>query len=332
MLYKGLMGWIFFMAMHPVKPLQPFRFNGSAQGTTYQVTYYAEDSFVVKSQLDSILNKIDSSLSLYKSYSLINEFNNSATGITVDDHFSKVVNAALETYQQTNGLFDITVYPLTEAWGFGPVKPKTKPDSLSVRQLLACVDSRLIYWDNNKLTKKNPCVKIDPNGIAQGYAVDVMADFLEKNGVRDYLVELGGEIRIKGRKHPSGEKMAVGIEAPGDQDDQLPIEKKIWIGEGAITTSGTYRRYHESNGKRISHLLNPLSGFPVENELISVSLYAKDAMTADAYDNALMAMGLNKALDFIEKRKDMAAFFIYRKKNGTVVDTMSSRFYDFLKR
>jgi thiamine biosynthesis lipoprotein len=120
--------------------------------------------------------------------------------------------------------------------------------------------------------------------------------------------------------------MSVGIETPGEDADFSLIEIIVYLDKGAITTSGNYRRYYESNGKKISHLLNPKTGYSLQNELISVTVYAKDAMTADGYDNAIMAMGLVKGLAFVEKKKDLAAHFIYKKNDGTVVDTMSNRF------
>lgn len=318
-----------FISIHD-KDIRKIIINGTAQGTTYHIAYYAGDSLITKRQIDSILDRIDSSLSIYKPYSIVSQFNNSANGILADDHFKKVVVKALDTYRQTNGLFDITVEPLTAIWGFGPGKIKEVPDSAAIKQLLPCVNSRLLYWKGNKLQKKKPCVRLDPNGIGQGYAVDVIANFFEQKGMNHYLVELGGEIRIKGRK-PGNEKMSIGIEAPGDDADFSLIEKIVWLDNGAITTSGNYRRYYESKGEKISHLFNPTTGFSLHNELISVTVYAKDAMTADAYDNALMAMGLQKAMAFVEKRKDMAAHFIYRKKDGTIADTLSKRFYALLK-
>lgn len=313
------------------KGMKKIQINGLAQGTTYHITYYGVDSIILKLQIDSILDKIDSSLSLYKSYSLVTQFNNSTDGIVVDGHFRKVINKAIETYQKTNGLFDVTVEPLTEVWGFGPSGVKTYPDSSTIRNMLSCVNSKLIKWKGQKLVKKKPCVKIDPNGIAQGYSVDVIADFFEQKGIADYLIELGGEIRVKGRKQPGKEKMSIGIEAPGDDPDFSLIEKIVWLDNGAITTSGNYRRYYESKGEKVSHLLNPKTGYSLHNELISVTVYAKDAITADAYDNALMAMGLQKAMAFVEKRKDMAAHFIYRKADGSITDTLSKRFRVLLK-
>ena len=305
--------------------IKKIQISGFAQGTTYHTTYYAADSLVSKKQIDSILDKIDSSLSLYKPWSLINQFNNSKDGLVVDGHFVKVVKKAQEVYKNTNGLFDITVYPLTVAWGFGPIKTDSIPGPESIRKILSCVNSGLLYWQNKKLMKKKSCVKIDANGIAQGYSVDVLADFFELSGVKNYLIELGGEIRIKGRK-PGNEKMSIGIEAPGDEADFSVIEKIVYLDKGAITTSGNYRSYYESKGKKISHLLNPRTGYSLQNELISVTVYAKDAITADGYDNAIMAMGLKKGLAFVDKDKGLAAHFIYRKNDGTVADTLSKRF------
>jgi len=312
-------------------PIQKIQLNGAAQGTTYHITYYSNDTLITKIQIDSILDKIDSSLSLYKPYSLISQFNRSQNGLVVDAHFKKVVDKALDTYRQTQGLFDITVEPLTEAWGFGPQKPTGLPDSATIRSFLPCIDSRLLYWKGMMLMKRKPCVHLDANGIAQGYSVDVIAQFFESRGIHNYLIELGGELRVKGRKLPGGERMSVGIEAPGDDPDVSLIEKIAWMDHGAITTSGNYRRYYESNGKKISHLMNPATGYPLQNELISVTVFANDAITADAYDNALMGMGLKKALAFVDARKDMAAHFIYHKPDGSVADTSSKRFRKLLQ-
>ena len=310
--------------------MKKIQIDGFAQGTTYHISYYSKDSLVNKRQVDSILDKIDSSLSLYKPYSLINQFNKSEDGLEGDEHFVQVVKKAQEIYKKTNGLFDITIYPLTIAWGFGPQKTDSIPDAAAIKKILPCVNSSLLYWKGKKLMKKKPCVKVDANGIAQGYSVDVLANFFDHLGINNYLIELGGEIRIKGRK-PGGKKMSIGIEAPGDDPEFSFIQKVLWSDHGAITTSGNYRRYYESEGKKITHLINPKTGYSLENELISVTVYAKDAITADGYDNAIMAMGLKKGLAFVEKDKELAAHFIYRKKDGTISDTVSKRFRVLLK-
>jgi thiamine biosynthesis lipoprotein len=172
-------------------------------------------------------------------------------------------------------------------------------------------------------------VQIDVNGIAQGYSVDVLADFFEANGIRNYIIEVGGEIRVKGKKYPENISMKIGIEAPASDFDSERLQKVISLDSGAVTTSGSYRKYHESRGKKVSHIINPKTGYSAQNELISVTVFAKDAITADAYDNALMLMGLSQAIKFVDGRKDMSAYFIYENA-GVIKDTFSNRFKDFL--
>ncbi|RZM08246.1 MAG: FAD:protein FMN transferase [Pedobacter sp.] len=309
-----------------------YEIKGFAQGTTYHIIYYATDSIITQAAIDSIVTRLDSSLSIYKPNSLVSQFNRSSSGIKPDIHLKNVVNKAIQTYQQTNGLFDITVYPLTIGWGFGPGGRKGQMTDSFITQSLPCVNTKLLYWKGNFLAKKKPCVQLDPNGIAQGYSVDIIANFIAKHRIINYLVELGGEIRIHGKKQPTKERLSIGIEAPGDDPEFSPLSLIVYPPEGGITTSGNYRRYYESNGKRISHLFDPRTGYPIQNELISVTLFAKDAFTSDAYDNALMAMGLQKAMKFVEARKDFAAHFIFRRVDGTIADTMTSRFKPFLNR
>jgi thiamine biosynthesis lipoprotein len=337
--------WIFFTAFfvhhHPalvgiskdLRPvsLRPYQLSGLAQGTSYHITYYSKDSVVLSSQIDSILNRIDSSLSLYKPYSLICAFNRADREIQMDGHLSAVIRQSLDTYRQTGGLFDITVQPLVEAWGFSAHKPSEYPDSARIRQILSCIGSDQLSIRGDYLLKSRSCIHIDLDGIAQGYSVDVLANFLEQHHVNTYLVELGGELRVKGRK-PSGERMRVGIEAPNENEFENPIIQKIlYMDSGAVTTSGNYRAWHERGGKKFSHTINPHTGYPIDNELISVTVYAKNAITADAYDNALMAMGLAKAMEFVDGRKDIAAFFIYRDKSGANVSATSKCFNALLK-
>lgn len=305
--------------------------NGKAQGTTYHITWYAQDSTIGQPQIDSILARIDTSLSIYNPQSLITKFNNS-NSVVMDNHFRAVLNKSLETYRQTNGIFDITVLPLVQAWGFGPKKVNALPDSATIRSIKGCVTSLNLYTKGNTLYKRKSCTGIDVNGIAQGYSVDVIAGFLEAHDIRNYLVEVGGEIRVKGQKQPGNDKMKIGIEAPGENDFELSmISKIISVDSGAITTSGSYRKFYESEGKKITHLIDPRTGYPAQNELISVTVFAPDAITADALDNALMVMGLKKALQFTEQRKNIAAHFIYRTPGGKIADTASSRFYKLLQ-
>lgn len=314
--------------------IKNIQLSGHAQGTTWHATYFYSDSVVTKRQLDSILEVIDSSLSLYKPYSTIVAFNNSTSGIKIDKHFRNVVEKSLDTYQQTNGLSDITVGPLVEAWGFGVDPHSNVPDDSVIKSLLPCVDSKNIRLHNDSLIKSKPCVKIDVNGIAQGYSVDVIASFLESNGIQNYLIELGGELRVKGKKQPGNIPFRIGIESPSGDDFNIPPMQKIIILDsgGAITTSGNYRKYRESKGKRFSHIIDPKTGKSADNEMISATVYATDAITADAYDNALMLMGVEKAIQFVENRKDLGAYLIYKKKDGKIADTASTLFRQLINR
>lgn len=312
--------------------IKAYHLSGNAQGTTFNITYYAVDSLFTLREADSVFNSIDSLLSLYKPYSLITAFNRSDSGIVMDTHLQQVVKRSLEVYANTNGAFDITVWPLVTAWGFGLKKIEGLPDSQTIAKLMPCIGSDKLMIDGNHLSKKLPCVQIDVNGIAQGYTVDVLAEFMEAKGIKNYLVELGGEIRLRGRKQPGYQQMKIGIESPGGDQFLPPVIKKIIaIDSGAITTSGSYRKFYESKGKRFPHIIDPATGFTTQNELISVTVFAKDAITADAYDNALMVMGIEKALRFASANKEIEAMFIYRNGKGVISDTATAGFYAIMQ-
>jgi thiamine biosynthesis lipoprotein len=321
-----------FSSSRKASDFETFRIRGFTQGTSYQITYYAKEKTIDKHQVEHILSSIDSSLSIYKPYSLINRFNHSQSGLAMDQHLERVVKKSLEISAKAGTAFDITVLPLVQAWGFGAVAISSLPDSATIQSLLKCVGTEKIRIQQNYLQKASPCVSIDVNGIAQGYSVDVLAKFLEKRGIENYLVEIGGEMRIKGRKQPGGERMSVGIEGPGgDEFQPYPIQAIIQPEYGAITSSGNYRKFYQAGGKILSHLIDPKSGYPIQNEMISVTVWAKDAMSADGYDNALMGMGLEKALKFAAQQEELEAFFIYQKADGTVTDTASLGFYQLMK-
>lgn len=316
----------FLLLFFPKKELKEFKIHGYAQGTDYSISYYATDSVVTKGDIDRILVLIDSSMSLYKPYSLISRFNAGTEGVVLDAHFLKVMKKSFEIYQSTHGKFDVTVKPLVQAWGFGPRRINSFPDSSQISALLPCVGMDGVVLKGKVLTKKKSCIQIDLNGIAQGYSVDVLADFMGKKRIKYYVVELGGELRVKGPK-PDGKPMRIGIEGPAVNALAQPEIKHVMaLNKGAVTTSGNYRKYFENGSKKISHLIDPKTGYPIDNELISVTLYAKDALTADGYDNAIMAMGLKEGLRFVESRKDMEAYLIYKKPNGNIADTLTRGF------
>ncbi len=329
--YNILFALVLWLLPSGRAPLRPFQLSGYAQGTTYAITYYAKDSLVTGTEVSRQLAEIDASLSLYQPNSLINQFNQSATGVVADRHLRVVVGKALAVYQQTGGVFDATVQPLVQAWGFGTKPTETIPSAAAIQAILPAIGSDKLQLRGDSLVKNVAGVHLDLNGIAQGYTVDVLAALLERKRIRNYLVELGGEIRVRGRKSPSGELMRIGIERPDSSGWQLPgMQQVIQLSAGGVTTSGNYRKYKQQGAVTRAHLIDPKSGYPFQNEMISVTVIAPDALTADAYDNALMGMGLAKALTFLQNHRDLQAYIIYQRPNGTVADTASQGFQRLL--
>lgn len=300
--------------------------NGYAQGTDYTIKYFAVKPLINKSAVDSILTDIDASMSLYQPNSLINKFNASTEGLVLDAQFKAVMCKAFEVHEDTQGKFDVTVGPLVQAWGFGS-KPITEfPDSLTIKKLLKIVGMGGLELNGNFLKKKLPGIQVDLNGIAQGYSVDVVAEYLDGLGVTSYVVEIGGELRVKGLK-PDGSGRRIGIEGPALTPLAEPqIRHIINITEGAVTTSGNYRKWIQKGSKKIAHLIDPSTGYPLDNQLISATICAKDAITADGYDNAVMAMDVKEAIRFIESKGDMEAYLIYRQEDGKIADTLTKGF------
>lgn len=300
--------------------------HGYAQGTSYTVKYFCQSPLITTSAVDSILLKIDSSMSLYKNYSLISKFNSSAGAIKMDDHFAVVMRKSFEIYKETNGLFDVTVAPLVQVWGFGVQPIDHFPDSAAVRKIMDVIGMNYLKLSGNELSKSKPGVKIDLNGIAQGYSVDAVAAYLLAKGITCFVVEIGGELVCRGLK-PDGTAMRIGVEGPSsDTVSNAQFKHIVSFTDGALTTSGNYQRYLQNGPGKISHLINPKTGYPLESQLISVTIYAKDALTADGYDNAVMAMGVEEALQFVSAKRDMEAYLIFRQADGCLADTMTTGF------
>ena len=318
--FIALVSLLFTLAQRD-EELQEFKIKGYAQGTSYSITYYAKNEWVKKSNVDSILLVIDQSMSLYKSNSMINKFNESTSGMLVDFHFMEVYKRANAIFKDTNGKFDVTVAPLVQLWGFGPKKIEKFPNEATIKNALSCVGMEKISQHKLFLKKESPCVNIDFNGIAQGYTVDVIAAYLRIKKINHFMVEVGGELCINGTK-PDGQLFKVGIEGPLDKEFKHILQFK----KGAITTSGNYQKYHMNGNQRISHLIDPKTGYSLKNEMVSVTVFAKDATTADGYDNAFMVMHVKEALEFVQKRRNMEIYIIYIKENGELADTLSTGF------
>ncbi len=312
--------------------LQAFKIEGFAQGTSYHISYYTNKAIISSHSIDLKFSELDSSLSIYKPYSLINQFNNSEKGIEMDDHLYRVVQRSLKIWNESEGVFDISILPIVEAWGFGAKRHTNQPSDEVISKALLCSGSDKLHIKGRQLIKDIPCLKIDVNGIAQGYSVDVIADHIESQGIQNYLIEIGGEIRVKGRKQPGNQIMRIGIEQPSEnKDDETTVQKIIEMKGGAITTSGNYRKYIQNGSKKLSHLMDPKTGRPIDNEMISVTVRTKDAMSADGYDNVLIGQGIEKAFAFLKKHKGLEAYFIYQDEKGAVRDTASAGFFKELK-
>jgi thiamine biosynthesis lipoprotein len=299
--------------------------RGYAQGTTYAITYLDISRRDFNAAFDSILKKIDESMSTYVDGSLISRFNRSTRGIKMDEHFKKVLLRSIEISKESNGLFDPTVENLVSAWGFSRENPRSMTPQV-VNELKAVTGISLLKIKGDSLIKKHPKVKLTFNAIAQGYSVDVLAEFLEQNGVWDYLVELGGETRVHG-KNPQGKPWRIGIEKPEASLDGRPFQAIAEISDISLVTSGNYRKFRVDSltGMKYSHTINPITGYPVTHSLLSATVLHKSAMDADAYATTLMVMGMQEGIRFLESKK-MDGFLIYSETNGKISTWVSEGF------
>jgi thiamine biosynthesis lipoprotein len=290
--------------------LHTFQVNGTAQGTTYHCTYYSDSNNITKKQVDDLLASIDSSLSLYKNYSRISQFNQHPRGILMDAHMKTVVEKAIEISAITNGTFDITCKPIIELWKTAAAN-RQQPKPSNIRKLMKTIGFQHVSIKGDSLIKDNPAVQIDCDGIAQGYSVDQVARLLKESKINDFIVELGGEIFASG--HPPGKTCwEVAIHTSSDQMFET-ADPVIRLSNAAVTTSGSMNKYIQSGKKIFSHIVHPRKGKPIRHKIISVTVIAKDAITADALDNALMVMGVEKAMKWLINHPIAAAQIDYRK-------------------
>ncbi|HLO79681.1 MAG TPA: FAD:protein FMN transferase [Chitinophagaceae bacterium] len=286
--------------------------KGAAQGTSYNITYLAGAYSNYRQSIDSIFKQIDLSMSTYVPGSIVSRLNRNDTTVLVDDHFATVFKKSMEVSENTKGLFDITVAPLVNAYGFGSIK-KGPVDEKQVDSLLHYIGYTKVRLMDKKLVKESPQVMLDFNAIAQGYTVDVLASFLESKGVHNYLIELGGEIRAKGNKL-DGSPWTIGIEQPDESpNDGIALNTTISLQNKALATSGNYKKFFVERGHKYTHIINPITGLPAKSNLLSATVIADDCMTADAYATAFMVMGLDSAKQFLSDHKDLGLeiFFIY---------------------
>lgn len=298
--------------------------KGEAQGTTFTITYLDSLQRDLSGPVDSLFRSIDRSLSLWDSTSTITRFNAATDSFATDDrHFQVVMALGLQHWRATEGAFDGTVLPLVRAWGLGR-KGQAELDTAAVDSLLGCVGMPRIYipdsWERSApgaplvFRKSAPCVQFDPNGIAQGYTVDMLALVLRMNGIDRFMVEVGGEVRTSGTNdRDTPWNIQVDKPVPGDGHEQQVL---VPVQDRALATSGNYRKFIELNGRRYGHTIDPRTGRPAMNELLSASVLAENCAAADAIGTALMVMGTDQAKQWLSRHPEVDAYLISDDGNG----------------
>jgi FAD:protein FMN transferase len=292
-------------------------FRGFAQGSTYSIVYDNKkniDPGELKQKVDKILGDFDNSLSLYNDSSILSRINRNEKAVP-DSFFTEVFRKSVIISEMTEGAFDVTVGPLVKAWGFGPDAHKSfteaKRDSL-----LKLVGMSKVSLVNGIVVKSNPHISLDFNAIAQGYSVDVICRFFDNLGIRNYLVEIGGEVRARGTK--AGNLWRIGIDKPVD-NNMTPgqsLQAILKMTNKAISTSGNYRKFYIEDGVKYSHHIDPRTGYTTKNTLLSVSIIADECAMADGVATGCLVMGKDKAIEFIERHPEYEAYMVYSDDNG----------------
>lgn len=304
---------------------------GFTQGTTYHMTYQSPspDSLDLKEKIDALLARFDQSLSSYIDTSNLSLINRNITDKT-DPYLEEVFAEANRVYEISGGAFDITVGPLVDAWGFGPGR-KMEMSQEVIDSLMQFVGMDKVSIKNGRIVKEIPGMRIDVNAIAQGYSVDVVYDYLSDLGIRNFLVEIGGEIRTRG-KSPRNDDWKVGIDKPveGNVIPGQNLQEVVRLSGKALASSGNYRKFDEFEGEKVVHTIDPATGYAKPSNLLSVTIITDECMTADAYSTTCMVMGLEKAKEFVKTLDGVEALFIYSDEEGLFLDWMTDGMKDLL--
>lgn len=303
--------WILARHNRPV-PFQ--KDNGLIFGTVYNITY--QHGTNLKDDIEAALKQFDGSLSPFNDTATITRINRNED-ILPDTFFTNVFRRSMEISQETDGAFDITVAPLANVWGFG-FKKGAFPDSAMIDSLLQFTGyTRVSLSDEGKVVKQDQRTMLSCSAVAKGYAVDVVAQLLEKKGVENFMVDIGGEVVVRG-KNPQNELWRIGINKPVDDSLSLnqDLQTVLNISGVGIATSGNYRNFYYKDGKKYAHTIDPRTGYPVQHNILSATVIARDCMSADAYATAFMVMGLDEASRFVEARPELDAYFIYTDEDG----------------
>ena len=312
---------------------QQVEMQGRTMGTTYTIKVVpnseAFDAQAMKQGIDEILKQVNQEMSTYIADSELSLFNQreSSEPVKVSQGLKRVVAEAIRLGNISDGKLDVTVGPLVNLWGFGPeYRPETVPSAQELANTQAKIGLENLTLNGDMLSKAKSELYVDLSTIAKGYGVDVVAEYIESQGIFNYLVEIGGEMRLKGFKH-TGELWHVAIEKP--VTEQRSVHQVIIPKDNAVATSGDYRNYYEADGKRYSHIIDPDTGYPIDHKIVSVTVIHPSSMTADGLSTAMMVMGEEKALAFA-KENDIAAYLIIKTDNG-FVEQSTVKFMQYLR-
>lgn len=291
------------------------KIEGKTMGTTYHITYFDDKGRNFKPQVDSLLVVFNQSLNTYLKDAEITSFNNGGAFQFELPFFLPVLERSKEIVMASDGSFDPTVMPLVNAWGFGPGK-KIIPDSTQVDSIMTFVGFDKIYFNNDSVWKNDKRVQLDFSAIAKGYGVDVVADYIRSKGISDLFVEIGGELIAQGKNQQLDKPWEVGILDPNSNYSSQTFKAYVQLNNKAMATSGNYFNYYEENGKKYSHTIDPKSGYTIQHELLSASVFANDCMTADGWATAFMVMGWEKAIEKLKTLPQVDACLIYSSQDG----------------
>ena len=301
-----IVGTVIIIRQQQTMPYQHDK--GMVFGTFYSITYQHDKN--LKKEIEAELRKVDNSLSTFNKHSVISAINRNER-VAIDQMFLNVFDLAKQISKDTDGAFDITVAPLVNAWGFGFKNdcPPTKEKIDSLRRFVGFEKVSLI---GKSIRKSNPDIMLDCSAIAKGYGSDVVARYLTALGIKNFMVEIGGEIVAKGIS-PKRLAWKIGVEKP--VDDSLAQKKELQtvldITDIAMATSGNYRNFYYKDGKKYAHTIDPKTGYPVQHSILSATVLCKECARADAYATSFMVMGLEKAKAVLARHSDMKAYIIY---------------------
>lgn len=292
----------------------PFQTDqGLVFGTMYKITYQSDKN--LKNEIEAELEKVNQSLSPFSKESVITHINQN-TDLTADSLFTYVFQLAKQISEETHGAFDITVAPLVNAWGFG-FKNATQIDSLTIDSIRQFVGIDKVRMENGKVIKDDPRLMLDCSAIAKGFGVDCVARLFDRKGIKNYMIDIGGELVMKG-ENAQMNTWHIGINKP--IDDSLAVNQELQtileISNAGMATSGNYRNFYYKDGKKYAHTIDPRTGYPVQHNILSSTVVAKDCATADAYATSFMVLGLDSAKAVCNAHPELDAYFIYSKDNG----------------